>query len=55
MMGDLLREVAILWLALYPLEAYINRKFSWWYCVGIVLASALLMYLGMLLEGSEEP
>jgi len=54
MLGDFLREVAILWAALYPLEAIINKTFDWFYCSWIYLMAAALMYLGMILEGSEE-
>jgi hypothetical protein len=54
MIGDLLREVAILWAALYPLEAFMNNKFDWFYCGWTYASAAALMYLGMILEGSEE-
>jgi hypothetical protein len=54
MVGDFLREVAVLWAALYPLEAIINKTFDWFYCGWIYLMAAALMYLGMILEGSEE-
>ncbi len=54
MIGDFLREVAVLWAALYPLEAYFNKSFDWIYCCLIFLMAVALMYLGMILEGSEE-
>jgi hypothetical protein len=54
MIGDLLREIAVLWAALCPLEAFMNNKFDWTYCTWTYLSAAALMYLGMILEGSEE-
>ena len=51
MIGDALREIAVLWLALYPLERF---KFSgannWWYMTGVVVAAIILSAAGMFLE-----
>lgn len=54
MIGDLLRDVAVLWAALYPLEAYMYNKFDWTSCTWTYLLASALMYLGMILEGNEE-
>jgi len=51
MIGDALREIAILWLALYPLE---RLKFddadNWWYLAGVVVVAIMLSAAGMFLE-----
>ncbi len=54
MMGDLLREAAILWFALYPLEAYFNENFDWFHFGFVLCITGAFMYLGMILEGEEE-
>ena len=54
MIGDFLREMSVLWAALYPLEAFFNKRFDWVYCSFVYVMAAALMYLGMILEGSEE-
>jgi hypothetical protein len=54
MFGDLLREIAVLWAALYPLEAYFNKNFDWFHFGFTYLLAGALMYLGVVLEGEEE-
>jgi len=54
MLGDLLREMAVLWAALYPLEAYFNKNFDWFHFAFTYSLAAAFMYLGMILEGREE-
>jgi hypothetical protein len=33
LIGDFLREAAVLWFALYPLEAFFNKSFDWFQSV----------------------
>jgi hypothetical protein len=51
MIGDALREIAVLWLALYPLE---RLKFddanNWCYLAGVVVVAFALSAAGMFLE-----
>jgi hypothetical protein len=54
MIGDFLREAAILWFALYPLEAYFNKNFDWFHFGFMLCIAGAFMYLGMILEGEEE-
>ena len=51
LVGDFVREVAVLWAALYPLEAYINHSFRWKYCAETYAAVVVLMVFGVTLEG----
>ena len=54
MIGDLLREAAVLWFALYPLEAYFNKNFDWFHFGFTYCLAAAFAYFGMILEGDEE-
>jgi hypothetical protein len=54
LIGEFLRDFAVLWAALYPLEANMQNKFDWTYCTWTYLAAAALMYLGVILEGEED-
>ena len=54
MIGDFLREAAILWFALYPLEAYFNKTFDGFNFGFMICIAGAFMYLGMILEGEEE-
>jgi hypothetical protein len=51
LVGDAAREVAILWAALYPLEAHMTRNFRWNYCIWTYVAVVVLMIFGIALEG----
>jgi hypothetical protein len=51
MIGDALREIAVLWLALYPLERLkFNEANDWCYLAGVVVAAIVLLAGGMFLE-----
>jgi hypothetical protein len=51
MIGDGLREIAVLWLALYPLERLkFNEANAWWYLTGVVVGAIALSAAGMFLE-----
>ena len=54
LLGDFLREMAVLMVVLYPLEAYLLNRFDWWIFVLVVLLAAALLYWGMILEGRDE-
>jgi hypothetical protein len=51
MLGDALREIAVLWLALYPLERFkFSEANNWYYMAAVTIAAILLMAGGMFLE-----
>lgn len=51
MIGDALREIAVLWIALYPLERFrFNEANSWCYMAEVVVGAIVLLALGMFLE-----
>jgi hypothetical protein len=51
MIGDALREIAVLWLALYPLERLkFDETNNWCYLAGVVVAAIMLSASGMFLE-----
>jgi hypothetical protein len=51
--GDFVREVAVLWAALYPLEAHMTHNFRWNYCIWTYVGVVVLMTLGVILEGRD--
>jgi hypothetical protein len=53
MFGDFLREIAVLLIALYPLESSIQGTFKWYVFLAVAIFSALLLYFGMILEGEN--
>ena len=54
LIGDFLREIAVLMIVFYPLEAQLQGRFDW-DAFGIVFACSMaLLYFGMILEGQEE-
>jgi hypothetical protein len=54
MLGDFLREIAVLVIVFYPIEAGFNLKFDWSVFVLIAVFAGILLWLGMILEGSED-
>jgi hypothetical protein len=51
MIGEALREIAVLWLALYPLERLkFNEALDWCYLAGVVVVAIMLSAAGMFLE-----
>jgi hypothetical protein len=53
LIGEALREVAVLFLVFYPLEAYFQDKFTWWGFLIIVGLVVILFYRGVILELGE--
>jgi hypothetical protein len=51
LVGDFLREVAVLMVVLYPLEAYLERRFVWWIFAIVVVISGCSLVGGIILEG----
>lgn len=52
--GDALRELGVLIIALYPLDAYLQGKFDWWNFLLIFLFGLALLWWGIILEGRDE-
>lgn len=51
MIGDVLREIAVLWLALYPLERFkFEEANNWCYMAEVIGAGVVLLTCGMFLE-----
>ena len=50
LIGESLREVAVLMLVFFPLEAYFQNKFTWWGFLFIVILAVILFYRGVILE-----
>ena len=53
MLGDFLREIAVLIIVFYPIEASLNAKFEWSIFLLIAVLEGILLWLGMILEGSD--
>jgi hypothetical protein len=53
LLGDFLREVAVLLAVLYPLDAYLQNKFDWSNCILVFVFSGALLWWGMILEGRD--
>jgi hypothetical protein len=54
MLGDFLREIAVLMIVFYPLEAGFNNHFEWSIFALVVVFAAILLWLGMILEGTDD-
>jgi hypothetical protein len=54
MLGDFLREMAVLIIVFYPIEAVFTSQFSWPIFLLIVVFAAILLWFGMILEGRNE-
>jgi hypothetical protein len=52
--GEFLREVAVLIFTLYPLEAYLERRFNFWVFVGVIIFSGVMLAGGIMLGRREE-
>ena len=51
MIGEALREIGVLWVALYPLERFrFDEANNWWYMAEVILTAIALMAAGMFLE-----
>lgn len=54
LIGEGLREIAILVIVLYPLDAYMEGKLSYLVCAIALVFAGVLFWCGMILEGSDE-
>jgi hypothetical protein len=60
LVGDALREGAVLLAVLYPLETIISvqfdpqRQIDWWYVLVAEVLSGILFWWGIILEGKDE-
>ena len=54
MLGDFLRDVAILVVVFYPLDAYMQGRFDWDTCFLIFAMAGFLLWIGIILEGKDE-
>jgi hypothetical protein len=54
LVGDCLREISVLMFVLYPLEAYLERRFEWWVFGAVIAFAALALIFGIILEGHDE-
>ncbi len=54
MVGEALRDVAVLIFVFYPLEAYFQGKFDWSNILLALAFAGTLMHWGMILEGRDE-
>ena len=58
--GEALREAAILLAVLYPLETIVSvqfdplRQIDWWYIVIAEVIAGILFWWGIILEGQDE-
>jgi hypothetical protein len=54
LVGDFLRECAVLMFVLYPLEAYLQKQFDGWICFIVLAVAGIMLYWGTVLEGTDE-
>jgi hypothetical protein len=54
LLGDFLREIAVLIIVFYPIEAGFNSKFDWSIFSLVAVLAFILLWLGMILEGSDD-
>jgi hypothetical protein len=54
MLGEFLREMALLIIVLYPIDAYLQGKFDWFTFGLLAVFASALLYFGMILEGRNE-
>jgi hypothetical protein len=54
MLGDFLREMAVLIIVFYPIEAGFSHQFDWSVFSLVVMLAAILQWLGMILEGKDD-
>jgi hypothetical protein len=52
--GDFLREMAVLIVVFYPLDAGFTHQFDWSVCSLVVVFAVILLWLGMVLEGTDD-
>jgi hypothetical protein len=54
LLGDFLRDVAILVVVFYPLDAGLQGRFDWDIGILIFAMAGFLLWLGMILEGKDD-
>ena len=54
LVGEALREIAVLMFVLYPLEAYLDGKFNWCIFVLVAVFAAASFGGGLYLGGEEQ-
>jgi hypothetical protein len=54
MLGDFLREIAVLAIVFYPIEAEFKEVFSWSIFALVALGAIIFLWLGMILEGTDD-
>lgn len=52
--GDFLREIAVLIIVFYPIEAEFSKQFDWSIFLLVAVLAFILLWLGMVLEGTED-
>jgi hypothetical protein len=51
LVGDFIREAAVLMFVLYPLEASLQNKFDWWAFAFVTVLAFGLLWIGTMFEG----
>ena len=54
MLGDALREIAVLAVVFYPIEAGFKEVFDWPVFLLVFVGAGFFLWLGMILEGSGD-
>jgi hypothetical protein len=54
MVGDSLREMAVLILVFYSLDSAFNQKLTFWGFVLVLIGCGALLWCGIILEGKDE-
>jgi len=54
LLGDFLREIAMLVVVFYPLDAYWQGKFDWTSVLWVLFIAGIFLYWGMILEGRDD-
>jgi type IV secretory pathway VirB2 component (pilin) len=54
MAGDFLREIAVLIIVFYPIDAWFSKAFDWSIFLLVAMFAFILLWWGMILEGSDE-
>jgi hypothetical protein len=54
LMGEFLRDAAVLLIVFYPLDAVFQNQFNWNTYLLIALMSGAALYFGMILEGRND-
>jgi hypothetical protein len=54
LLGDFLREIAVLIIVFYPLDAGFKNTFEWSIFVLVAVLAFTLLWFGMILEGRDD-